>query len=371
MIHIFIGTKAQYVKMAPIIHALEARGVSYNLIDSGQHAALARTYRRYLKIREPDAYLSSSDKDIQTVGAALGWSLRFLGRILFFPGALYRDLFRSTGGVCLIHGDTPTTFLSLLAAKRLKIKVLHLESGLRSFHWWHPFPEEFIRVWTMKRADYLVAPNQWALNNIEQMKIKGKALLIEGNTNIDVLRFIRQQAPGTLPAGLKEGGAYVVFSIHRAETILQKKRLRKIVRLVEKISAAYPVLFCLHPPTKRQLEKGHLLNRLQALPRVHLEDLLPYPSFIETIRQAHFIVTDGGSVQEESYYLNVPCLLMREHTERTEGIGTTVCLSKFEDTAIDHFLANIEQYRSSDYTDTGESPSDKIVQHILEEIHVS
>jgi UDP-N-acetylglucosamine 2-epimerase len=364
MIHVFIGTKAQYVKTAPVLKELERRGVDYNLIDSGQHGELAVSYRRYLGIREPDAYLSDSRKDVKTVFEAVTWSTRLLLRILFTPKSIFRDSFRSQTGICLIHGDTPTTLLSALVSKRLAIKVAHLESGLRSFNLLHPFPEEAIRILTMRLSDYLFAPNQWSYQNLVDMKLRGKLLLVEGNTNIDQLRNVDLDNV-ELPAIARANARFVVFSIHRAETILKKDRMGQIVALARKVALSYPVLFCLHPPTRRQLERFGYLDELASLENCTLSDLLPYPIFIGTLSRAYFIVTDGGSIQEESYYLNVPALVTREHTERTEGLGTTVCLSGFDARKMQDFLENVERYRSSDYQDTGLHPSQQIVDFIL------
>ena len=120
MIHIFIGTKAQYVKTAPS-KELDKRGIEYNLIDSGQHAALAKDYRDYFKIRAPDRSYPSRRR-YQTVSAMLVWFGRILSLIMFSSKQLFENIFRGEKGVCLVHGDTPTTLLSVLAAKRPALK---------------------------------------------------------------------------------------------------------------------------------------------------------------------------------------------------------------------------------------------------------
>lgn len=365
MIHVFIGTKAQYVKTAPVLKELERRSIEYNLIDSGQHGRLSADYRRYFGIKDPDAYLKETGRDIKTVFEAATWSLTTLLRIVFTPRRLFNSLFRGEKGVCLIHGDTPTTLLSALACKRMGIRVAHLESGLRSFNLWHPFPEEIIRILTMRISDYLFAPNEWSYENLVKMKLKGTLVLVEGNTNIDVLRSV-DHANVTLPPIATGNEKFVVFSIHRAETILKRGRLSQVVELARKVAKSYPVLFCMHPPTKRQLERFGFLESLESLENCTTGDLLPYPVFISTIARAHFIVTDGGSIQEESYYLNVPALVTREHTERTEGLGTTVCLAGYDPEKMEAFLRNVEKYRTSDYRDTGLRPSRQIVDFILD-----
>lgn len=367
MIHIFIGTKAQYVKTAPVIKELDKRGIEYNLIDSGQHAALAKDYRDYFKIRAPDRILSISGEDIKTVSAMLVWFGRILSSVMFSSKQLLKNIFRGEKGVCLVHGDTPTTLLSVLAAKRSGLKVVHLESGLRSYNIFHPFPEELIRMATMRWSDYLLAPSPWAFDNLKKMGLSHKSFLVGGNSNIDALEYAKSLNSPLAP-GLSQNEKFVIVSIHRAETILNRNRLQKIVELVQRLGRDYKVLLCVHPPTRKQLEKYGFINGLQSTRGVILRDLLPYPQFIQSIKKAHFIVTDGGSVQEESYYLGVPCLLMRNRTERLEGINKNVYISEFDDRRIDYFLNKIEQFRCSDYQKPEQSPSTEIVDILLNQI---
>ncbi|MBN1869149.1 MAG: UDP-N-acetylglucosamine 2-epimerase [Candidatus Omnitrophica bacterium] len=365
MIHIFIGTKAQYVKTAPVIQELDRRRINYNLIDSGQHADISKNYREYFRIRQPECFLSATKEDITTVGALILWFTKILVKIVFRPGDIFNTIFQRQRGICLIHGDTPTTLLSALAAKRAGIKVAHLESGLRSYNIFHPFPEELIRIVTMHLSDYLFAPSQWAYDNLDKMKVAGRKYLVSGNTNIDALAYA-QSLDVPLCDELNINEPFAVVSIHRAETILKRKRLNKIIDLVRLISQNHKVFFCLHPPTKKQLKKYRLDLPLKAMPGVIVRDLLPYPQFIQAIKKSRFIVTDGGSVQEESYYLNVPCLLMRNRTERMEGVRENVCISEFRDDKINHFLQNIDQFRVSTYRKTHQSPSSEIVDILTE-----
>ena len=367
MIHVFIGTKAQYVKTAPVLKELDRRGVRYNLIDSGQHSAISKHYRKYFKIKEPDMYLRQSEKDITTVFQLFVWIMNFLFKTIFRPKKIFSEIFRGEGGICLVHGDTPTTLLSLLAAKRSGIKVAHLESGLRSYNLFHPFPEELIRIITMRFADYLFAPSRWAYDNLKQMRISGSLFQVRGNTNIDALGFVLERKIEQAKEILV-GKKYVIFSIHRVETILNRRRLYKIVTLVKNISEKTSVIFCVHPSTRKRLANYGFDKMLSNLPNVIVRDLLPHPQFIHAMKSAYFIVTDGGSIQEESYFLNIPCLLMRNRTERMEGVGQNVCISEFDDAKIDYFLNNIEKFRVSDYRDEGISPSEGIVDIILNKL---
>ncbi len=368
MIHVFIGTKAQYVKTAPILQELQRRDIPFNLIDSGQHADISKRYRTIFNIKEPDVRLTDSDADITTLLQFAKWFFYFLLTILFRPSYIGKKCFGNQKGVCLIHGDTPTTLLSLFAAKRAKIKVCHLESGLRSFNAFNPFPEEIIRIITMRYADILFAPSDWAHANLLAMKVRGAAINIKGNTNIDALRYISSLShiPNEL-APLKK--QYVLVSIHRAETILNKARLKKVTEIVFRIAKSNTVAFCIHPPTKKRLKQYGLMTQLQQNKNILLFDLLPYPNFIGAMKEALFVVTDGGSVQEESYYLNLPCLLLRKCTERMEGISQNVCVSDFNDDTIAHFLNNITIFKRTDLLETDASPSARIVDIISNHFH--
>jgi UDP-N-acetylglucosamine 2-epimerase len=364
---VFIGTKAQYIKTALVLKELDKRNIAYNLIDSGQHGAISQEYREYFNLKNPDRFLIKEKRDIKTVWSLLSWFIRIFVKIIFGPKNIFHDIFQGKGGICLIHGDTPTTLISALASKRCGIKLAHLESGLRSFNIFHPFPEEIIRIWVMRLADYLFAPNQWCQNNLIKMKIKERSFLICGNTNIDALQFSKSH-DAALPGCLKKDTLFVIFSVHRVETILNRNRLKKIVNLAKQIAHDYNVLFCLHPPTKEQLRKFHFYQELEEHKGIYLKDLLPYPQFIQSIKQAYFVVTDGGSVQEESYFLNAPCLLMRNYTERIEGLQKNVYISEFKDERIQYFLKNIDSFRTSDYKEQKESPSAQIVDILLDKL---
>lgn len=364
MIHIFIGTKAQYVKTAPVLKELEKRGIIYNLIDSGQHAAISKNFRKYFNIKDPDVCLVNSKNDIVSIPQLLRWLTAVLFKTFLFPQKIFVDVFKSKKGICVIHGDTPTTLLSMILAKRCGIKVAHLESGLRSYNIFNPFPEEIIRIITMRFTDYLFAPTKWAQENLIKMKVKGKIYFTGGNTNIDALRLVINNT-STMPEGINRKDKYAVFSIHRAETILIKNRFIKIIELLKKVSLNTKVLFCIHPPTKKRLQNLGFDRIISELSNIKTSDLLPYPLFVQALKNAYFIVTDGGSVQEESYYLNVPCLLMRYSTERVEGLGENALLSIFDDNKINEFLNNVNRYKISGFKETDVSPSKEIVDIIL------
>lgn len=334
MIHIFVGTKAQFIKMAPIMQELDRRGITYNFIDAGQHAGLTDDLIEQFALRQPDVFLRKSKKNIDTFLQAIAWTFSNLRRITLMREQVCNDVFGEEDGICLIHGDTLTTLLSLLYAKRCGLKVAHVEAGLRSYHLLDPFPEEVIRLVAMRYSDILFAPSDWAYENLHKMGYGDKALNAGGNTIIDAIRYAKER----FNANRHPTEPYVVTTIHRVETIYSRSRLKIVVELLERIAAEYEVLFVLHRPTRLQLTRFNLHERLSNNPSINLLPLQPYLAFVNLLANADFIVTDGGSIQEESYFLGVPCLIMRSKTERLEGLGDNAYLAGFAWDRIEHFL---------------------------------
>ncbi|MBN1811541.1 MAG: UDP-N-acetylglucosamine 2-epimerase [Anaerolineae bacterium] len=266
---------------------------------------------------------------------------------------------RGGGGICLIHGDTLTTLLSLLYAKRCGLKVAHVEAGLRSYHLLDPFPEEIIRLIAMRYSDILFAPSDWALENLHKMGYGGKSINAGGNTIIDTIRYARKHTDG----GQRPSTPYAVATTHRVETIYSRPRMEKIVILLERIAAERLVLFVLHEPTRQQLSRFGLYTRIMQNSSIRVLPLQPYLEFVNLLAGADFVVTDGGSIQEETYFLGVPCLIMRSKTERLEGLGENAYLAKFDAEQIDKFLQLLPELKRQEAYDTL-CPSSRIVDRI-------
>lgn len=359
MIHIIIGTKAQFIKTAPVMQLLTSRGIEYNFIDTGQHAAITKRLVTSFGVKQPDVYLHSGKEDITKLSEAISWSIKIISRAIFCKKAAFKDIFKSNKGICLIHGDTLTTLISLLLAKVAGIKVAHIEAGLRSFNILNPFPEEIIRIITMKLSNILFAPSDWAFYNLERLKCDGEKVNIGGNTVVDSIRYaLSSKVEVCIPRR-----EFVVVTIHRVETIYSKKRLNIIIKLLGRISKKFMIIFVIHKPTELQLKKNGLYEALTN-ENIKILPLQEYFSFLRLIKNAQFIITDGGSIQEESYYLNIPCLLMRRKTERLEGLDSNVCLSEFNEEKISSFIDNYEEYRSNNLK-ANNSPSEKLVDAIL------
>lgn len=335
MIHVFLGTKAQYIKTAPLLRLMDAEQVRYRLIDSGQHGALSPTLRRELGVREPDLVLGG-DRNVDSIPQAVAWAARLATRLVS-GRALRRDVFGGEAGVCVVHGDTPSTLLSAMMAHRAGLDVAHLEAGLRSHRLFDPFPEELIRILVMRWADVLFAPDDEAVSNLAAMRTRGQVVPVEANTVVEALAYaLRDAGPG--------GGGPVVVTMHRVENLKRSGRVDGFVSLVTDIARSHPVRFVMHGPTVATLEQAGAMGRLRDA-SVELVELQPHAEFVRMLHAAPFVVTDGGSIQEECALLGVPTLLWRQRSERPDGIGANVVVSGHDLARARAFVADPERHR--------------------------
>jgi len=331
MIHIILGTKAQLIKMAPVMRALLAAGLEYRLITTGQHRETMEDIYANFGIRTPD-YSLYDGADITSIPAMIIWSARISWHVFRNKRAVFGGAPR---GVVLVHGDTFSTLLGTLIGRFVGLKVGHVESGLRSFNLFHPFPEELIRIATIRLSDILYCPGTWAVANVSgttaQVVNTGSNTLVESlQLALLATSVVAVDAP-TKP--------FAIVSIHRVENIYSEKRLRRIVEIVLKAAEEHFLLFVLHKPTEQKLKAFGLYDRIASNENIELRPRYDYVRFISLVRQARFVISDGGSNQEECHYLGKPVLLLREATERQEGLGTNCVLSHYDPSSVARFLS--------------------------------
>ncbi len=355
MVHFFIGTKAQFIKMATVMVEMQKRGIAYRYIDSGQHGELTRSLRQIFGIKEPDVNLSKDGRDITTMSAAVKWTFRLWSYCIFNKKWLRENVF-SDGGICLVHGDTLSTLLGLKMAKAAGLAVGHVEAGLRSYNYFNPFPEELIRLYCMKRCDVLFAPSQEALQNLCKMRIAGEIVPVDGNTVVDALRLV-EKAKVTVKIPSEP---YALAACHRLETITNRQRLEKIVDLLNRVSSEMKVIFVTHKPTQQYLEKFDLKNKISS--RVDVFGMQDYMNFTALMRNAKMVLADGGSIQEECRYLNKPCLILRNKTERPDGLGKNAMLWEFKTEMLNAFLEKIQNVNYPE--EELPKPSKQIVEYL-------
>jgi UDP-N-acetylglucosamine 2-epimerase len=358
-LHVFLGTKAQYIKTAPLLRLLEARGVDHRLIDSGQHARLAASLRGELGLRAPDHVLGG-EGDVESVPQALRWSAS-LATQLASPARLRRTVFGGSGGICIVHGDTPSTLLSTMMARRAGLRVAHLEAGLRSHSLLHPFPEEAIRLLVMRWSALLFAPDETAVANLAAMGVRGRVVPVGANTSVEAVA-----AAAATPAQAGEGP--VIASMHRVENLYSGAVVNRFVDLLLRLAAVRAVRLVAHEPTREVLGRRGALVRLEAA-GVEVRPLAPHGVFVSWLRAAPFVITDGGSIQEECALLGVPTLVWRARSERPDGIGANVVLARDDAAVVDAFVADPERFRVVPAALTSR-PSERILDVLLEELAV-
>jgi len=332
LIHVVWGTKAEAIKVAPVLREMDRRGVPYRLIETGQHGAYLPGLRERLAGREPYVRLGGGS-DADTLPAAARWAFGLAGS-LASRDSLRSRVFGDQDGVCLVHGDTPSTLLATLMARRAGLPVAHLESGLRSGSFRHPFPEELIRVLVMRRSATCFAPDATSAANLRSMDLAARIVETSGNTGLEALR--------DAVTDVEPGSGQVVATMHRVENLHNTKRFDGFLDLLGRLDR--PATFVIHPPTDAVLARRGGRSSVEA-GGVATSGLVPYDEFVTMLAAAPFVVTDGGSIQEECVRLGVPTLLWRNRTERPDGVGDNVVVSRYDSAEVDAFLADPYRWR--------------------------
>ncbi|MCS7245756.1 MAG: UDP-N-acetylglucosamine 2-epimerase [candidate division WOR-3 bacterium] len=331
---ILIGTKGQLIKTAGVMIELQRRNIDYLYVQTNQHPSLNRILERKFNIKAPDIELNRSKKDLSKIYEIP----LFLLKIFFNSLKHYKELKKHK--ILITQGDTISTLFAVFIGKLFGLKVAHIESGLRSFNLLHPFPEEIIRIISMHFSNFLFAPSDWAYGNLKKYQNKKIIINTKQNTVYDVLcEFVKPKEDDP------RNSNYIVCAIHRQETIYNKERFKKAVEVIIKASNLKKVKYILHKPSERQLKAYGLFEILKQNKNIEMMGYLDYISFMELVRDSSFVISDGGGLQEETYYLNVPCLLLRNKTEREVGLNETAMLSEFDDKKIDYFFENYYNFR--------------------------
>ena len=341
MIHFIIGTRAQLIKTAPIMAECGKRGIQYNFVFLAQHQQTIFDIIDLFGIKRPDRVVGDTGQDISNVKDLLKWSAKVCAIVLNNRRTIFGS---DTKGIAIVHGDALPALLGAVLARTAGLKVAHVEAGLRSFNYRHPFPEELIRVlmWKLRLPHYYFCPGNWALQNV--VAYPGKKFNTECNTLIDSLRTALEFEPED-QKNLIPDEEYAIVTLHRFETLSSRQKLEEVLGIIDQVTRHIKLLFILHPPTLEALKRTGLYDTLSGNPAVEMRPRYDYFRFIKLLKGSRFVITDGGSNQEECYYLGHPCLLLRYRTERTEGLGENVVLSKFNPHSIRHFLENYESFR--------------------------
>jgi UDP-N-acetylglucosamine 2-epimerase (non-hydrolysing) len=221
----------------------------------------------------------------------------------------------------VVHGDTLSTALGALAARLAGARVYHLESGLSSGRLLDPFPEELTRRIVFRMTDVALCPGPESSAYMRRHHPRCEVVDTGGNTIVDAVMMAARVPAAPDADGAEAPPPYLVASLHRFQNIFDAERLQFLAATIEALAARFRIHFVLHPATRKRLQASGLLERLAAVPGVVLSPRLGYRDFLRLASRAACVLTDGGSNQEELAVLGVPTVIMRQHTERPDGLG--------------------------------------------------
>lgn len=309
-----VGARPNFMKIGPVIAALNAKGIHAPLIHTGQHYDEAMNDRFFtdLGLPRPDVNLEvGSGTHAQQTAEIMRRFEPVLDEIR--PDAV------------LVVGDVNSTIACALVAAKKGIAVIHVEAGLRSYD--RTMPEEINRVLTDKISDYLFTTERSALPNLEREGIDPQRVFFVGNVMIDtLLTNLSRAVPASQTLnGLIDG--YALVTLHRPSNVDQPEILARLVGCLADIAKDVPVVFPIHPRTRARVEASGLMPLLTG-PNIHLLPPQGYLHMLGLTHSARLVITDSGGLQEETTALGVPCLTVRENTERpitiAEGTNTLV-----------------------------------------------
>ena len=309
-----VGARPNFMKVAPVMAALGSRlACGQRLVHTGQHydANMSDVFFQQLGLPQPDVSLGvgSGSHAVQTA--------QIMMRFEEIVEAERPDL-------VLVYGDVNSTVAAALVCAKLLIPVGHVEAGLRSFD--RTMPEEINRLLTDQTAELLFTPSPDGDANLLREGIAPKAIHHVGNVMIDTLaRLLPQALPPRIDALAER---YALVTLHRPSNVDDASMLRRLIMTLQEISDEVQVVFPMHPRTRARLRAFDIA--LTNDERLLLLDPLGYLEFLGLQRQAALVITDSGGVQEESTYLQVPCITVRENTERpiTVEVGTNVLVGQ-------------------------------------------
>ena len=312
-ITIVAGARPNFIKIAPIIKAIERKQndgatISFRLVHTGQHydKNLSDTFFEELNIPHPNTNLEvkSGSQAQQTAAIMI---------------AFEKELLENPCDLVLVVGDVNSTMACALVAKKMNIKVTHVEAGIRSGDM--TMPEEINRIVTDSISDYFFTTSTWAGENLIKYGAEPSAIYFVGNVMIDTLyqNLDRILAPSFWNKFALETGNYIILTLHRPANVDEEKSLTDLLKGIDKMVGTKKIIFPIHPRTKAILGETNidLKNILFVEPQGYL-------NFMYLIKNSFAVITDSGGISEETTVLGIPCFTMRNNTERpeTQTIGT-------------------------------------------------
>ncbi len=311
-----VGARPNFMKVAPI-HRVFSRmsSVEHLIVHTGQHydENMSKVFFDDLELPKPDVYL----------GVGSGTHAEQTARIMV---EFEKVLLKEKPDLVIVVGDVNSTVACSLTASKLLIPVAHVEAGLRSFD--RTMPEEINRMVTDILSDYLFVTEESGVINLKREGVDDKKIFLVGDVMIDSLVIYREKAKssqiksalGVLP------GEYTLVTLHRPSNVDGIESLGTILRIFKGIENLGSIIFPIHPRTKKRIEEYGLSSEFLRVKNLALVEPLGYLDFLNLMIDAKIVLTDSGGIQEETTYLNVPCITLRENTERpvTLKLGTNV-----------------------------------------------
>ena len=316
-ITIIAGARPNFMKIAPIIHAinqakLDEKDIDFSLVHTGQHYDERMSGRFFVELGIPEPHAN--------LGAGGGTQAEQTATIMVgFEGYLIQN----PTDLVLVVGDVTSTMACAIVAQKMQIPVAHIEAGIRSNDW--TMPEEINRLVTDAITNYFFTTSEIANENLRACGVDNEKIFFVGNTMIDTLlknrsRFIKPQIWDEI--GLKEG-EFIVLTLHRPGNVDQENYLKALIEQIIANSKNLPLIFPVHPRTAKIIQLLGLEH-----PRMHLIEPLGYLEFNFLVERSKCVITDSGGITEETTVMGVPCMTLRKNTERPEtvSIGTNELL---------------------------------------------
>jgi len=323
------------MKVAPLHKALRTYGdsIRHLIVHTGQHydEAMSKVFFDDLELPHPDVYLGvgSGSHAEQTAKVMVGFE---------------KVLLEEKPDLVVVVGDVNSTVAASLVSAKMGIRVAHIEAGLRSFD--RTMPEEINRMMTDVISDFLFVSEPSGVRNLRREGIEENKVFFVGNVMIDSLVYYREKAKSTQAMkryGLKEK-QFTLVTLHRPSNVDTAEGLSDILTIFERISSRSTIVFPVHPRTSKMIANHGLSARAEAIPHLKLTEPIGYLDFLCLLENAQLVLTDSGGIQEETTYLGVPCLTMRENTERpiTCELGTNELCGRDVEKIVQKSLAVVD-----------------------------
>lgn len=343
-----LGTAAELIKVVPLIRGAAARGWEWKVVSTGQSPG--NFWRQYDDFKLPRAQAVSalaSGSDLATSTQAMVWFLRAL---LKSPRSFLISGAGPGPNWIVVHGDTLSTLVGAWWGRRLGWRVAHVEAGLRSKSILQPFPEEICRRLVSRLANVHFGPDEKAIGNLKRAGVNGVLVDTKGNSLLDAVRSEGVTAP------VWNGGPLCVANLHRYENLNSPERWRIMVETLVKASRRHQVVMVMHPQTEHKINSDVVAKRRLSEAGVEFRPRMMFAEFLALVKVSEYLISDGGSNQEECYYLGKPCLILRDTTERQEGLGANGVLSHFDPSVIESFLSDPLKHKRPEHSQ-GISPT--------------